>query len=468
MNTTTKMIVVLGLIAAISAGLLAGVNLLTKDTIEANSNKRLIETFAQVIDAEVFAEQNDAELPLWRAIKGGKLVGYVVRLTGQGYSSAGIDLLVGMDSEAVVTGVLVFSHSETPGLGSKVAEPKYLAQFTGKGLDSPIAAGEDVDAISGATSSSMAVIGSVRKAVEYVGAYAGLAVPVGIDFTAVPDGVYTGVGRGFGGDITVKVTFAAGKLTDLEIVSHSESPNISDPAFAKVPQAILAEQTVDVDVASGATMSSEGIKAAVRDALADFAGAEQGPIDISQLLPGKYTGVARGFKSDITVEVTVAAGKISDIRIVSQDDTPDIAGPALETLIAAIKDEQSLDVDLVSGASASSAGLLKAVENALRSPGVLDLSLLPAGEYKGEADGFSGEPIQVSFTIKDGRLESLKVLSHNDTPDRADPAFTQMIPAIEAGQSLAIDAYSGATFSSEGILAAIVNAIKAGPTGAGD
>jgi len=463
-NQTAKMIVVLGLIAAISAGLLAGVNMLTKDIIAANSEERLYETLAQVIDADEFIRQEETELALWHAMKNGELAGYVVRLVGKGYSSAGIDMLVGLDSEARVTGVLIFSHSETPGLGSKVAAAGYLDQFVGKGLESPFAAGEDVDAISGATSSSMAVIGSVRKAVQFVGAYAGLVEDTSIDFAKVPDGVYTGTGRGFGGDITVKVTFAGGKLTDVEIVSHKESPNVSDPAIKQIPQAMIDEQTVEVDAVSGATMSSEGIKAAVRDALAEFGGQADVPIDISSLLPGKYTGTARGFSSDITVEVTVAGGKITEITIISQDDTAEVSGPAFAAIIAAIKQEQSLDVDLVSGATYSSEGLVEAVKNALRSEGVLDLSYLPDGKYIGEAEGFSREPIRVSFTMKDGRISSVQILTHGDTVGVAEPAFSQLSSAIEVGQTLDVDLVSGASYSSQGMLDAMINAIKAGPS----
>lgn len=364
MNTTSRMIVVLGLIAAVSAGLLAGVNLLTKDTIEANSEKRLVQTFAELVDGDVFAFQDDAELPLWRAVKDGSLVGYIVRLTGQGYSSDCIDILVGMDSAATVTGVMIFSHSETPGLGSKVAEPGFLAQFTGKGLGSSIAAGEDIDAISGATSSSMAVIGSVSKAVKYVAEYAGLSEVIEINFASVPDGVYSGSARGFGGDIIVKVTFLAGRMTELVIVNHSESADVSDPAIAQIPQAILTQQTLDVDTVSGATISSEGIIAAVRDALAGVA-SEQ-PVVIEQIKPGVYRGTARGFKSDITIEITVADGKITDLRIISHDDTPDRAEPAFTAIIKEIIANQDLDVDMVSGATFSSQGLLDAVKNALR------------------------------------------------------------------------------------------------------
>ena len=371
--------------------------MLTADTIKANSEKRLYETLAQVIEADEFEAQEGTEFPLWLAKTNGEVVGYVVRLTGQGYSSDGIDLLVGLDAQATVKGVLVFSHSETPGLGSKVAEQSYLAQFVGKGLDSAFVPGEDVDAISGATSSSMAVIGSVRKAVDFVGKYVGLTEETGIDFANIPDGEYVGKGRGFGGDITVKLTFSGVKLIALEIVSHNESPNVSDPAIENLPQAIIDQQTVEVDAVSGATMTSEGIIAAVKDALAEFSGEDEAPIDLGSLLPGKYTGTARGFSSDITVEVTVAAGKILDIVVVSQDDTPEIAGPALATLVEAIIEEQSLEVDLVSGATYSSEGLVAAVKNALRSDPVVDLSLLPDGNYTGRQRASAGTPFGLAL-----------------------------------------------------------------------
>jgi RnfABCDGE-type electron transport complex G subunit len=464
MKTSLKMIIVLGLIAAISAGALAGVHLWTAPLIEENARIRLQQTLAQVIDAEEFVEQEGAEYPLWHAMKGGNLVGYVVRLVGQGYSSAGIDLLIGLDTEAKVQGVHVFSHSETPGLGDRVAGEDFLAQFKGKGLEDPIASGTDVDAISGATSSSMAVIGSVRRAVQFIGAYAGLVEETTLDFAQIPDGVYTGSGRGFGGEITVEVTFAGGQLTDLKVLSHSETSGISDPAFAQIPKAIKEQQTVDVDAVSGATMSSEGIKDAVRNALAEFGGdgPADTPIDITTLLPGKYLGKAKGFMDDISVEVIVVSGRIEKIKVLSHDDTQDIAEPAFASLIDVLIEAQDFEVDLVSGATYSSQGLIDAVKNALRSEVILDISALADGSYSGEAEGFSGL-LQVSFMVAGGRIESMKVEAHNDTPDIAEPAFNQLLDAIIGGQTLEVDLVSGATYSSQGLLDAIKEAIKNGP-----
>ena len=79
--------------------------------------------------------------------------------------------------------------------------------------------------------------------------------------------VLTGVGEGFGGDITVEVTLEGETITNVEVVEHSESAGISDPAIEEIPAAIVEANSTDVDTVSGATYSSEGIIAAVNAAL---------------------------------------------------------------------------------------------------------------------------------------------------------------------------------------------------------
>lgn len=92
------------------------------------------------------------------------------------------------------------------------------------------------------------------------------------DNSAFTPGVYTGIGSGRNGDITVQVTVDDANILAVEVVSHSETPGISDPAFAQIPDAIVAAQNADVDVAAGASLSSQGIMAAVHDALNQASG----------------------------------------------------------------------------------------------------------------------------------------------------------------------------------------------------
>ena len=468
MNTSLRMILVLGLIAAIAAGLLAGVNVWTGPIIEENTAIRLQNTLARVIDADDFIEQEGTEFRLWHAEKGGNLVGYVVRLTGQGYSSSGIDILVGLNTEAVVKGVHIFSHTETPGLGDKIEAPGFLGQFNDLGLEDPIASGPDgdVDSITGSTSSAMAVIASVRRAVQYVGRYTGLIEDQVVDLADIPDGVYTGTGRGFGGDITVEVRFSGGQLTEVKIISDNDTPGYKEPAINRIPDRMVEEQEIDVDIVSGATATSEGIIAAVRNALAQFVGGPDEPalepVDISVLANGKYTGTADSFGGPMTVEVVISQGEIVEIIVLPHNDTPDIANPAFNTIINAIIQAQDFDVDMVSGATISCEGLIDAVQAALRSEPAIEISELEDGIYLGTADSFGGK-LQVMVTVESGAVTDIEILPHDDTPDIAGPAFNNVIAQIKETQQVNVDTVSGATISADALMEAVGNALRGNP-----
>jgi uncharacterized protein with FMN-binding domain len=87
--------------------------------------------------------------------------------------------------------------------------------------------------------------------------------------TSWQDGVYEGVGTGFGGEITTSVTIEDGKITDVEIVS---APN-EDEAYLSTAKQVLANivqaQSAQVDTISGATFSSTGIIEGVNAALSE-------------------------------------------------------------------------------------------------------------------------------------------------------------------------------------------------------
>ena len=114
-------------------------------------------------------------------------------------------------------------------------------------------------------------------------------------------GTYTGVGAGRNGDITVAVTVNENTIQAIQIVHHDETPGISDGAIADIPAAIVATQSLGVDSVSGATVSSEGIVAAVADAIAKAGG------DVEAL---KNVAIAAGEHSskELTADVVVVGG----------------------------------------------------------------------------------------------------------------------------------------------------------------
>lgn len=122
--------------------------------------------------------------------------------------------------------------------------------------------------------------------------------------TFVP-GTYTGKGKGMNGDVVVSVTFDKDAITAIEVTEHAETEGISDPAIANLPAAILAAQSTQVDVVSGATMTSNGIITAVNDAIV------QAGADPAALTP-KAVETA-GEAVELTADVVVAGGGLAGL-----------------------------------------------------------------------------------------------------------------------------------------------------------
>lgn len=170
------------------------------------------------------------------------------------------------------------------------------------------------------------------------------------------DGVYTGRAQGFSGEMVIAVTVAGGTITEVEVVSHNDTPFIADPALETLTGAVVEVQSAEVDTVSGATYTSEGFRAAVRQALGKASG---------QLADGQYIGTADGFNGPITVSVTVSGGTVTAVEVTDHSDTPFIADGAIEQVTAAIVESQTADVDAVSGATYTSNGVMNAVKDAL-------------------------------------------------------------------------------------------------------
>ncbi|MEN8904956.1 MAG: FMN-binding protein, partial [Clostridiales bacterium] len=81
------------------------------------------------------------------------------------------------------------------------------------------------------------------------------------------DGVYTGTANGYAPNLTVSVTIESDKIVSVEVGSNNETPSFASEPIASIPDAIVEAQSTDVDIVSGATKTSNGIKNAVADAL---------------------------------------------------------------------------------------------------------------------------------------------------------------------------------------------------------
>ena len=93
--------------------------------------------------------------------------------------------------------------------------------------------------------------------------------------TKYKDGVYTGSGEGKGGELVVRVIVADGDIDMVEVVKSHETEMISDAAIRKIVAAVNEEKSVNVDAVSGASMTSNAILDAIKDALRQAGGDDE-------------------------------------------------------------------------------------------------------------------------------------------------------------------------------------------------
>ena len=111
---------------------------------------------------------------------------------------------------------------------------------------------------------------------------------------------------------------------------------------------------------------------------------EEPPAETDALYtPGTYTGKGAGINGEIEVEVTVTEDEITDVKVLSHNETPGVSDLAISDIPANIVEHQSLGVDAIAGATYSSKGILEAVANALEQAGA-DIEALKAKEVKSE------------------------------------------------------------------------------------
>ena len=157
---------VLAVICVVAAGLLAGVNSLTKSRIIAQAKAEEEASLKEVVGQGEYFEpvKSGEEIIYYKARdEKGRLVGVAFKASGKGYSST-IETMVGMTKEGEVTTIKILSQNETPGLGAQVIEPSFTNQFKNLAIEDLA----NVQAITGATISSRAVMDSVKKKAEEI------------------------------------------------------------------------------------------------------------------------------------------------------------------------------------------------------------------------------------------------------------------------------------------------------------
>ena len=182
--------------------------------------------------------------------------------------------------------------------------------------------------------------------------------------STLKDGVYSAEQQGFGGPVSVSITVEGGAITGAEVTGAMETEGIGAAALQPLGEQIKSAQSADIDGVAGATITSGAAKAAAMEAIAQASGA--GPAELV-LADGVYQAQAWSFSPNYPMNVTteIKDGKIASIQVGDNGDTEIILNTAIEHLIPAMIEHQSVKVDSITGATVSSGAIKSCVEDCL-------------------------------------------------------------------------------------------------------
>lgn len=204
-------------------------------------------------------------------------------------------------------------------------------------------------------------------------------------------GDYEAVAKGFGGDIKLTVKVDANNIIAVTVLENSETQGIGSNAVEKMPEMFVEANSADVDIIAGCTVSSNAMKEAVQNALNKAKGVEtstelnmdNGVFKATVKSYAEVNGLATG-EGSMTMEVTIEGNEIKDIKVPEYTDTSIIGGMAFPQLIEAVLKSQSMAVDSVSGATASSNAFMAALTDCIQQAGG-DVAVLKAREVEKRA-----------------------------------------------------------------------------------
>ena len=377
---------VLTVIAAVVTGALVATESVTTPIIEQQAAAAADAARAVVLpSADSFTQVTVDEMPeggvdIYEANNG---TGYVVTAQAKGYGGM-LKVMVGIDSNGLISGTEVLENNETQGLGSKVSEHAFMDQYIGK--DSTL---EGIETISGTTISSNAFSKAVQNAYQVYGVAAGVEVagtqrdPItdevkaelfpnvtsfqkyaveGEAYKAGDEGyIVVTSNAGFAGDVTTAIGFDLnGAITGVVFTETSETQDYGEQyTRASWKDAQVGKTSADeLDLISGATVTYDALKLNFTEAF------EMLPTLADASL--EYEGTAEGYNGTMTVAVGIdSTGAITSVRLV--DSADDFASKISdEAFTSQFVGKTSTDgISTISGATVSSTAFIEAVNNAL-------------------------------------------------------------------------------------------------------
>ena len=327
-------------------------------------------------------------------VSGGGQSGDSGAVTVQGFGGD-VTLHAELNEDGTVASLTIDTPNETDGLGKRASEEAFTAQFIGKA--GPFTYGEDgIEALTGATVTSTAVLAGLNSLyAQEPAAEAPVEEPAAeepveeeapaeaAEAGALADGTYTASKDTGFSVIDVTLTVAGGKIAESKVESSGANDLLTDDQRSAWSTQIVDTQGAEVDAVTGVTISSNAVKEAVEELLAQAAAGEaaEAPVEETEeeeapaeaaeagaLADGTYAVDKATAFSNIHVEMSVEGGVITASTVSSEaiegsmDLLTDDQRSAWSTQIV---DTQGAEVDAVTGVTISSNAVKEAVEELL-------------------------------------------------------------------------------------------------------
>ncbi len=429
---------VLTVICVVAAVLLAATNLATKDVIAANAQREAMETLGKLLpDATGFETMEESGISVGKD-GNGSIVGYALAATTQGFGGE-VETTVAARPDGTINGISVggSNFAETAGLGARAKEPEFQAQFAGK--SAPVALtkdGGEIEALSGATITSRAVIKGVNEAMEAIAGVAGFTVESTSTAEHLGEGKYAATAQGFGGPVKVFMTLDENRtITEFSVgdSQFAETAGLGARAQEEAFQSQFIGKTLpvaigDIDAIAGATITTNAVIEAigiVHDGLDN--GLADAPITEAAEEPA-----AEEPQTDAAPEAETA-------------QTDGAAAAEQETVKADAKPAAGTDVETAQTDAAPAAE-----------------TGAEAGSYSASAQGFGG-PVRVFLTVDESRTVTAIRIGDSqfaETDGLGAKAKEEAFQSQFIGKTLPlkegeIEAIAGATITTNAVLQAI-------------
>ena len=483
MGDIVKLALRLFIFALVASVLLAVTNEITKGPIEQQklaSKMAALNTVLPGCEYEQIAYEGISDDSVLDEIFVGKnadgsIKGYALTANPQGYGGE-IPITLGVSEEGYVTQVYVGSLQETQGLGSRVGDDAFKEQFIAIAAD-PDTLRSDVDTIAGATISSTAFVNAVQEMLTYTKGTLGIEPHAG-DKDAILAEAAAANGTDADEDAPVETTtgtydvtgFAPfkveitvdsnGKIVSVVVPENNETAGFGADLIAdqSVFDALVGQNiaTAQIDVKAGATLTSN----AINDALKQAAAGESGEGNAKTY---DVTGMS-AFK--VTVELD-ENGKIVSVSVPENNETPGFGADLIadQSIFDALvgQDIATAQIDVKSGVTLTS----NAINDALKQA---------AADFGGDAEAapaIAGDPYTVKgmnkFTLyveveDGGKIASVSAPNNNETPGLGADMLTDDALSALVGADLAtaqVDVKSGVTLTSNAINDALKQAAAA-------